>query len=205
MINNAVTLPHNYVCDENGPIPDTYNDYHEEIHLYTCVDTWIHGFQLRAQDWIPVNLQYVDIAFETHCHTTQGYLENGNAFRFLYVPEAYLRNTTTIGLYIHSNDAYSEMNWVTYKPSLKGILEIWEARGLVQHVKTYSRQCELATDRRLHQAYFLASTEQNPGSLFSRPTPPRTVPVFAQYNHIFPESWQPTFGPTRNGKGSSKQ
>lgn len=98
---------------------------------YTCCNTWLNGFQLRAQDWAPANLQHTGITFDTHCHTTQGYLEDGNAFHFLYMPEAYLRNTTSIGLYIHSNDAYSEMNWVTYKPSLKGIIEKWKDEGMV--------------------------------------------------------------------------
>ena len=110
------------------------------------------------------------------------------------MPEAHLRNTAPIGLYIHSNDAYSEMNWVAYKPSLKGIIEKWEDEGMVQRVKTYSRKSKVAADRRLHKAYFLASTEQNPGNLFSRRTPPPTAPVFAQYNHIFLESWKLTFG-----------
>ena len=47
------------------------------------------------------------------------------------MPEAYLRNTTSIGLYIHSSDAYSEVNWVTYKPSLKGIIEKRKDEGMV--------------------------------------------------------------------------
>lgn len=98
---------------------------------YTCCNTWLNGFQLRAQDWAPANLQYTSITFGTYCHTTQDYLEDGNAFHFLYMPEAYLCNTTSIGLYIHSNDACSEMNWVTYKPSLKGIIEKWKDEGMV--------------------------------------------------------------------------
>lgn len=54
--NNTIVSPHNYVYDKNGPIPDTYNDYHEEIRLYTRRNTWLNGFQLRAQDWVPANL-----------------------------------------------------------------------------------------------------------------------------------------------------
>ena len=175
--NNATVSPYNYVYDENGPIPDAYDDYYEEIRLYTCCNTWLNDFQLRAQHWVPAGLQHTGVAFDTHCHSTQGYLEDGNVFRFLYMPEAYLRNTTSIGLYIHSNDTYSEMNWVTYKPSLKGIMEKWEDEGIVQHVETYSRKSKPSADRRMHKAYFLASTEQNPGNLFSQRTPPPTAPV----------------------------
>ncbi|XTI83218.1 hypothetical protein V2W45_1464544 [Cenococcum geophilum] len=166
--NNTIVSPHNYVYDESGSIPDTYNDYHEEIRLYTCCNTWLN-------DWVLANLQHTDITFDTHCHTTQSYLEGGNVFYFLYMPEAYLHDTTSIGLYIHSNDAYSEMNWVTYEPPLKGIIEKWKDEGMVY---------KLAADCWLHKAYFLTLTEQNPGNLFSRRTPPPTPPVFAK----------PTFG-----------
>ena len=26
---------------------------------YTCCNTWLNGFQLRAQDWAPANLQHL--------------------------------------------------------------------------------------------------------------------------------------------------
>ncbi|OCK80161.1 hypothetical protein K432DRAFT_425980 [Lepidopterella palustris CBS 459.81] len=151
-------------------IADSYEEYQEEIRLYECVDTHVNNMTLRAQDLIT---KTVGRSHSTHCHTTSGFIDQGNAFRFLFVPEAFLRNATTIGWYVHSDFAYSEINWTTYRPSLKNTIAKLELDGVLKCVARYTQDSP-ASARRFHKGYWLAATEQDTSTLLNRCTPTKS-------------------------------
>jgi hypothetical protein len=150
-----------------------FPDYHECITLLECTSVGPDGGPVRALDWVKQSIaddRQMGLML-TYNHTSYGYIKDGNASRFLWVPRALFQNSGSIGWYIHSAYRYSEINWTAYKPCIEPLLINWLHAGLIKIV-TQWRHDDPPMGFKFFKGYFLAATNQDTMTLLNRATPP---------------------------------